>query len=82
MKFPWSKPKTKILDTWEYAPYAFEPGRIYVMEVDITALKLEELQSIDNYFKKHGVNVKLVPSRIGQRVLHPVEVARMTKEEE
>lgn len=80
MKFPWTKPP-KVLDTWEYAPYAFEPGRIYVLEFNRYEITMETLRQLDDYFKRLGVNVKLVPNA-GQRVLQPLEVARMTKEEE
>jgi hypothetical protein len=71
-------PKAKTLHVWEYEPYAFEAGRVYVIEIDTTQISLGAVKDIHEYFNKHGVNVKIVPNR-GKRVIQPIEVKRMSE---
>lgn len=78
MKWPWNKPQAQVLDTFEYMPYAFQPGMRYVIEVDIAGIDIEDLKELDQYFKDNGVIVKLVPTK-SRGTLQPMQVKRMTR---
>lgn len=77
MNAPWKKRKS--YHTWEFEPYAFEPGRIYVMEVNLDAIETQQLQGLNDFFLGNGINIKLVPTKGRYRALQPIEVKRMTE---
>lgn len=62
---------------WQYAPYAFELGRKYVIEVNSQSITLTEIADLDEWFVENGLNVKLVLTK-GDG-LKPIEVKRMTE---
>jgi hypothetical protein len=66
------------LETWDYEPYAFEPGRIYVIQFDVGHVHPDAISELYEYFATNGVNVKLVPTLDGKG-LKPMEVKRMTR---
>lgn len=74
----WRK-KTPPTHTWEFSPYPFEKGRIYVMELAMTEIEIEDAQELELYFQKHGINCKLVLTKTGRGV-HPVTYKRMSQE--
>jgi hypothetical protein len=65
--------------TWEFSPYPFEKGRVYVMELAISEIEIPEVDELQRYFEHHGINCKLVLTRTGRGV-HPVTYKRMTQE--
>jgi hypothetical protein len=69
----WSKKKK--LKVWEYEPYAFEPGKVYIMEVS-NALDPESVEALTKYFSWHSITIHLVRTPGNMRVLNPVEVRR------
>lgn len=73
------KPKAKTMHVWEYEPYAFEPGRKYVIEIDRFGIDMEEIRALHDWFDHQGIIVKLVLTRGGE-ALHPMSVKRMTEE--
>jgi hypothetical protein len=77
----WPRKQKPIRTSWEYEPYAFEPGRKYVIEVNIEAIDMEALKGLSEWISDNGLNVKLVPSKTRYRALQPLEVKRMTTEE-
>lgn len=65
--------KRKRLNVWEYEPYAFEPGKVYVIEVNLAGISGESIEHLEQYFKKHKITVELVPTAGNLRVLNLVE---------
>jgi len=70
----WSKKKK--LKVWEYEPYAFERGKVYVMEVNAAVLSRANIRALDEYYVKHGITIKLVPTMGNMPALQPVEARR------
>lgn len=74
MIWPFKK-KLRTEHVWEYAPYAFEPGRKYIIEVDAVNINMDELKSLQTWILENGLNIKLVVSAgKDRRVLRPIEV--------
>lgn len=57
---------------WEYAPYAFEPGRKYVIEINAKNIELDVIKELSVWFEHNGLNVQLVLTR--GNALQPIEV--------
>ncbi len=70
----------KKLNTWEYEPYGFEPGKVYVMEISRDSFTSEQIDRLQRYFMKNHITVDLIRNDSQHRGLQPVELKRITEE--
>lgn len=67
--------------TWESEPFVFQPGMIYVIEVNTAAgISLDEIAGLRQFFQDAGIIVKLVLVKGSMereiRALNPITVKR------
>lgn len=67
--------RKKKLNVWQYEPYAFEPGKVYVMEVS-NVLEPSVVEALTKYYSKHKITVHIVITPGNMRVLQPIEARR------
>jgi hypothetical protein len=69
----------KIIETWDIQPFAFEPGKVYVLELVSQEFKdIQEVIALQDWFKAQGVNVKMVFTQNG-RGIKPITQERSAK---
>lgn len=73
--------KRRKAHVWQYEPYAFEVGKVYVMEVNEVSIRKITLKELESYYKRHGITIKIVNTIGDKRALQPVELVRETKYE-
>lgn len=71
----WLKRRPVVITSEESEPYAFEPGRVYVIEFNLADSNVDDMRELKLFLESHGINVKLVPI-MNKRILYPVSVKR------
>jgi hypothetical protein len=64
--------KKKTINVQE-KPFAFEPGKFYVMEYKMMAISVEEINFLGERFQEAGITCVLVANETNTRGLYPVE---------
>jgi hypothetical protein len=74
------KKQDQVLETWEFEPFAFQPGVPYILELSSEDMgSFEDIRALKDWIFANGLNIHLVFTRTGNAI-HPVKVRRMTQE--
>jgi len=54
-------------------PYAFEPGKVYVMEVAGSQVTERDVAALEEYYEQHNITMHIVITLGGHNALYPVK---------
>jgi hypothetical protein len=82
MKFRLHGKQAKQTHTWQYAPYPFEPGQKYVLELNASdIMHVKDLEYLQRYFDEQGIICHVILTKTGNGI-KPVQVKTFLQESE